>query len=76
MPRVPGLLKPVLLMAIWMPFWKVEMPLICQPPITKSAALGRKLPEDWENRNVHLVLLARVISNTPAQPEMVASHVW
>jgi hypothetical protein len=36
----------------------------------------RKLPEGWENRSVQLVLHARVIGNTPTQPEMVASHVW
>jgi hypothetical protein len=36
----------------------------------------RKLPEGWEAKNVQLVLHARVIGNTPAQPEVVASHVW
>jgi len=35
-----------------------------------------KLPAGWEDRNVQLVLHARVIGNTPAQPELVASHVW
>jgi hypothetical protein len=47
--------------------------------LTDADSLGnilRKLPEGWENRNVQLVLHARVIGNTPAQPEMVASHVW
>lgn len=36
----------------------------------------RKLPPGWEAKNVQFVLHARVISNTPAQPEMVASQVW
>lgn len=36
----------------------------------------RKLPNGWENRNLQVVLHARVIGNTPAQPEVVASHVW
>jgi hypothetical protein len=36
----------------------------------------RKLPEGWEAKNLQLLLHARVIGNTPAQPEMVASHVW
>jgi len=36
----------------------------------------RKLPAGWEAKNVQLVLHARVIGNTPAQPEVVASHVW
>jgi hypothetical protein len=36
----------------------------------------RQLPKGWESRNVQLVLHARVIGNTPAQPEIVATHVW
>ena len=36
----------------------------------------RKLPPGWENKSVQLVLHARVIGNTPAQPELLASHVW
>ncbi|HUA60808.1 MAG TPA: hypothetical protein VML19_18735, partial [Verrucomicrobiae bacterium] len=36
----------------------------------------RKLPPGWESKNVQLVMHARVIGNTPAQPEIVASHVW
>jgi hypothetical protein len=36
----------------------------------------RQLPQGWESKNVQLVLHARVIGNTPAQPEIVATHVW
>lgn len=36
----------------------------------------RKLPVGWESQNLQLVLHARVIGNTPAQPEVVATHVW
>jgi hypothetical protein len=39
-------------------------------------AILRKLPTGWESRNLQFVLHARVIGNTPAQPEIVASHVW
>ena len=35
-----------------------------------------KLPAGWENRNMQLVLHARVIGNAPTQPELVAFHVW
>ncbi|MCU1328545.1 MAG: hypothetical protein JWN34_3915 [Bryobacterales bacterium] len=35
-----------------------------------------KLPAGWENKSIQLVLHAKVIGNTPAQPELVASHVW
>ncbi len=35
-----------------------------------------QLPKGWEAKNVQLVLHARVIGNTPAQPEVVATHVW
>jgi hypothetical protein len=39
-------------------------------------ALLSKLPAGWENRNMQLVLHARVIGNAPTQPELVAFHVW
>jgi len=39
-------------------------------------AILRKMPAGWENRNLQFVLHAQVIGNTPAQPEVVASHVW
>src|ERR1039457_3635942 len=47
--------------------------------LTDPEQLGvilRKLPTGWETRNLQFVLHARVIGNTPAQPEMVASHLW
>jgi hypothetical protein len=44
-------------------------------PVQLSAVLG-KLPRGWENRNLQIVLHARVIGNTPGQPEVVAWHVW
>jgi hypothetical protein len=40
------------------------------------AAILRKLPAGWESKNMQVVLRAQIIGNTPAQPEMVASHVW
>jgi hypothetical protein len=39
-------------------------------------ALLRKLPAGWESKNVQLVLHVRVIGNTPAGPEVLASHIW
>jgi hypothetical protein len=39
-------------------------------------AILRKLPAGWDAGNLQFVLHARVIGNTPAQPEVVASHVW
>ncbi|HTX40064.1 MAG TPA: hypothetical protein VME43_33825 [Bryobacteraceae bacterium] len=36
----------------------------------------RKLPPGWENKNLQVVLHARVIGNTPALPDVVASYVW
>lgn len=36
----------------------------------------RKLPAGWGNKNLQLVLHARVIGNTPALPDVVASAVW
>jgi hypothetical protein len=42
----------------------------------RLGAILRKLPAGWESKNVQLVLHVRVIGNTPAQPEVLASHVW
>ena len=39
-------------------------------------AILHKLPQGWETKNLQFVLHARVIGNTPAQPEVVASQVW
>jgi hypothetical protein len=36
----------------------------------------RGLPADWPSRNLQLVLRARVIGDSPAAPEMVASYLW
>jgi hypothetical protein len=35
-----------------------------------------KLHGGWEDRNLEIVLHNRVIGNTPAQPEVIASYVW
>lgn len=48
--------------------------LIADPE--QLGAILRTLPQGWENLNLQLVLHSRVISNTPAQPEVVAWHVW
>jgi len=42
----------------------------------QPGAIVSKLPAGWENNNLQLVLHARIIGNTPALPEVVASHVW
>ena len=39
-------------------------------------AILTKLPAEWESKNLQIVLHARVIGNTPTQPELVAWHVW
>jgi hypothetical protein len=39
-------------------------------------AILRTLPGEWEGKNLQIVLHAKVIGNTPAQPEVVAWHVW
>jgi hypothetical protein len=36
----------------------------------------RKLPAGWESKNLQIVLHSKVINNTAAQPEVVASYVW
>jgi hypothetical protein len=47
--------------------------------LADPAELGtilNRLPAGWDDRNLELVLHNRVIGNTAAQPEVVASHVW
>ena len=47
--------------------------------LADSGQLGsllRKLPQGWDNKNVQIVLHVRVIGNAPAEPELVAWHVW
>jgi hypothetical protein len=39
-------------------------------------AVLRRLPAGWESKNLQVVLHAKVIGNAPAQPEVVAWHVW
>jgi hypothetical protein len=36
----------------------------------------RKLPSGWDAKNLQILLHVKVIGNAPAQPEMVAWHVW
>jgi hypothetical protein len=47
--------------------------------LTEPSQLGailNRLPKGWEDKNLQIVLHMRVIGNAPAQPEVVASHVW
>ncbi len=39
-------------------------------------AILNKLPTGWENKNLQIVLHTRVIANTPAMPDVVATNVW
>jgi len=48
---------------------------ILAQPVELSQILG-KMPAGWEDKNLQIVLRTRIIGNTPAQPEVVASHVW
>lgn len=48
---------------------------ILADPASLDAILN-KLPPGWEDRNLQILLHMRVIGNTPAQPELVAWHVW
>jgi hypothetical protein len=40
------------------------------------SAILSKVPPGWEDRNLQIVLHMKVIGNTPAEPAVVASHVW
>jgi hypothetical protein len=49
--------------------------LLLTDPALLNTVLG-KLPAGWESKNLQIVLGVKVIGNTPAQPEIVAWHVW
>ncbi len=55
---------------------RVKTPIAGGAQFVELGAILRTLPPGWENQNLQLVLHSRVISNTPAQPEAVAWHVW
>jgi hypothetical protein len=40
------------------------------------APLLRRVPPDWRNKNLELVLHSRVLGETSTAPELVASYVW
>lgn len=40
------------------------------------SVLLRRLPAGWPSKNLELVLHARVIGNSPAPPNLEASHLW
>jgi hypothetical protein len=48
---------------------------ILADPVALGTILN-KLPPGWEGKNLQVILHMKVIGNTPAQPELVASHVW
>lgn len=48
---------------------------ILTQPVQLGLILG-KLPAGWDEKNLQVVLRSRIIGNTPAEPELVASHVW
>jgi len=35
-----------------------------------------KLPADWRDHNVQIVLHAHVIGDTPTSQDLIASYVW
>ena len=47
--------------------------------IMSAACLGaavKDAPRDWERRNMQFVVRAKVVSDTPAAPEVIASYFW
>jgi hypothetical protein len=47
---------------------------VCSP--TAIAEMTRRLPKDWANRNLQLVLHVKVVDFKPASTEVVAVHTW
>jgi hypothetical protein len=42
----------------------------------RLGAILNRMPTGWDKKNLQIVLHAKVIGNTPAQPEVVAWQVW
>ena len=47
---------------------------VCSP--AAIAEMTRRLPKDWANRNLQLVLHVKVVDFKPASTEVVAVHTW
>ncbi len=43
---------------------------------SQLGALLAKLPDNWPQKNLQLVLHTKVISNTPTRAELLVSHLW
>lgn len=48
--------------------------LITNPELLAIALRGA--PEDWQRKNLQLVLRLKVISRSPADPKVIAAHYW
>jgi len=48
--------------------------LVTDPDLLKNALRDR--PAGWETKNLQVVLHMKVIANTPAAPEVVATYYW
>jgi hypothetical protein len=48
--------------------------LVTDPDLLKNALRDR--PAGWETKNLQVVLHMKVIANTPATPEVVATYYW
>jgi hypothetical protein len=48
--------------------------LVTEPDLLKEAL--RNAPADWNRKNLQFVVHVRVISGTPASPEVVARYFW
>ena len=46
------------------------MSTVCLETALKDA------PRDWQRKNLQIVITAKVVSDTPGAPEVVASHFW
>jgi hypothetical protein len=48
--------------------------VVTDPELLKNALHDR--PAGWETKNLQVVLHMKVIANTPATPEVVATYYW
>jgi hypothetical protein len=48
--------------------------LITNPELLAEAFQGA--PRDWQKKNIQLVLHTKIVGNSPAVPQVIASYYW
>lgn len=71
----PSTGQPILIVAgVYSYGTRVAAGFVLDPDLLADAL--RDAPKDWDRKNFQFVLHTKIIGNTPARPELVATHFW